>query len=274
MESAHASVESKTMVVASQDTDAAHNKMLFDLALNAGVILMENGAETYRVEDTVERILRLSENRGLDVIALLTGLYVTLTLNDSTCLTAVRRIKNRTFRLDRIRDVNTISRRLAKKELSIEEAYDTLEKLAHNHDPIRFSRVYHAIAAAGFALMSGANLMESLFAGFAASSIILTNKLVRNRLGGSFVPSFLQTFVMIFVLGVLARFFPMLRLDRMAVGALISLFPGTTLTNGIRDTMRGDYLTGVGNLLAAIISSMALAVGTFFALALTGGFFL
>lgn len=274
MESITAQATSNATGIASQADESAHTRMIFDLALYAGVILMENGAETYRVEDTMERILSLSEHRSMDVIALLTGLYVTLTLKDNTCLTAVRRIKNRTFRLDRIREVNTISRRLANGDLAVEEAYQTVKDLADNHDPIRFSKGYHAIAAAGFALMSGANLMESIFAGLAASSIILTNKLVRNRLGGSFIPSFLQSFVMIFVLGVTVRFFPILRIDRMAIGALISLFPGTTLTNGIRDTMRADYLTGVGNLLAAIISSMALAVGTFFALTLTGGFFL
>lgn len=274
MESTQGLAENNPVAITHPLAEDAYNKMIFDLALYAGVILMENGAETYRVEDTVERILSLSTHRSMDVIALLTGLYVTLTFDDHSFLTAVRRIKNRTFRLDRIRDVNTISRRLAKNDLSVEEAYLTLKALADNHDSIRFSKMYHAIAAAGFALMSGANLMESLFAGLAASSILLTNKIVRNRLGGSFVPSFLQAFVMIFVLGLSVRFFPVLRIDRMAIGALISLFPGTTLTNGIRDTMRADYLTGVGNLLAAIISSMALAVGTFFALTLTGGFFL
>lgn len=250
------------------------DKLIFDVALCAGVILMENGAETYRVEDTMERILSLSRHCEMDVVALLTGLYVTLTLKDHRYLTAVRRIKDRTFRLDKIRGVNTISRRLAGHDLSIEEAYEMLKDIAEDKEPIRFSKVYHAIGAAGFALMCGGNLVESVIAGLAACSIIFTNKLVQHRVTGSFIPSFLHTFVMIFVLGVVVRFFPVLRIDRMAIGALISLFPGTTLTNGIRDTMRADYLTGVGNLLAAIISGTALAAGTFFALALTGGFFL
>ena len=36
-------------------------QQIFDIALLAGTILMTSGAESYRVEDAVERILSLSE---------------------------------------------------------------------------------------------------------------------------------------------------------------------------------------------------------------------
>ena len=92
-------MEQATATLENVKTDAYNkDKLIFDVALCAGVILMENGAETYRVEDTMERILSLSRHREMDVVALLTGLYVTLTLEDHRYLTAVRRIKDRTFR--------------------------------------------------------------------------------------------------------------------------------------------------------------------------------
>ena len=35
-------------------------KLLLDTAVTAGELMLENGAETYRVEDTMHRILSLS----------------------------------------------------------------------------------------------------------------------------------------------------------------------------------------------------------------------
>ena len=39
--------------------------LLSEIASNAGAIMLENGAEIYRVEDTVERIIRINRQRSL-----------------------------------------------------------------------------------------------------------------------------------------------------------------------------------------------------------------
>ncbi|MDD7593584.1 MAG: threonine/serine exporter family protein [Peptoniphilaceae bacterium] len=250
-----------------------HEKLVLDTALDAGVLLMENGAESYRVEETVERILSLSEHQAVDVIGLLTGLFVTLTLSDGSYVTATRRIKVRRMRLDIIRDVNQVSRDLSAGECTIEQAAQTIHELRLSQKEPPSSPLFMALPAAGFALMSGASILESIVGGLAACSMIFSTRLVRGRISGNFVPSFLHAFAITFVLGVIVRFFPMLHLKYMVIGGLISLFPGTTLTTGIRDTMKADYLSGAGNLLSAIVSAMALAAGTFFAMFFTGGRF-
>lgn len=251
-----------------------HEQLVLDTALDAGVLLMENGAESYRVEETVERILSLSTHQSVDVIGLLTGLFVTLTLVDGSYVTATRRIKVRRMRLDIIRDVNQVSRDLSSGNSTIEEAAELIQQLRQQQKEPPHSPLLMALPAAGFALMSGASIIESLVGGLAACSMLLTTKLVKGRLGGNFVTSFLHAFAIAFTLGVIVRFFPILRLKYMVIGGLISLFPGTTLTTSIRDTMKGDYLSGAGNLLSALVSAMALAAGTFFAMFFTGGRFI
>ena len=50
-------------------------KLLLDTAVMAGEILLESGAETWRVEDTMLRMLRMSGLKTADVLALTTGFW-------------------------------------------------------------------------------------------------------------------------------------------------------------------------------------------------------
>ena len=51
---------------------------LINLALDAGEIMIKNGAETFRVQDTMRRILATSGQEKVEAIALATVLLVTL----------------------------------------------------------------------------------------------------------------------------------------------------------------------------------------------------
>ena len=85
-------------------------KLLFDTAVFAGDVLMKNGAETYRVEDTMYRILKKSDLKTVQVLALMTGFVATLDDPSIDSLTVVRRINSRGTNLDKVNRVNNISR--------------------------------------------------------------------------------------------------------------------------------------------------------------------
>ena len=53
-------------------------KLLLDTAVLAGQLMLRNGAEIYRVEDTIHRILRVSGFKTTEAYVTSTGLIVTL----------------------------------------------------------------------------------------------------------------------------------------------------------------------------------------------------
>ena len=53
-------------------------KQLVKVATLAGMIMLESNAESYRVENTVERILSISQLPTVEVFANTTGLFITL----------------------------------------------------------------------------------------------------------------------------------------------------------------------------------------------------
>ena len=63
--------------------------------------------------------------------------------------------------------------------------------------------------------------------------------------------------------------------DKAVIGSLMLLVPGLALTNGIRDIIAGDYMTGMARGAEALLVATSLAVGTGVAIGyiMTGGTF-
>lgn len=101
-------------------------KKLVDTALLAGQILLESSAETYRVEDVMNRILDISNLEKTEAVALPTGLFITLDDPSINAITVVKRITKRDINLNNIAKVNAISRGLTSNNLTVEEAYERL----------------------------------------------------------------------------------------------------------------------------------------------------
>ena len=74
---------------------AMNFKLLVDTAMLAGEIMLSGGAETFRVEDTMTRILKTSCLERCEVFVVSTG--IVLTLDDSTidAISMVRRVEER-----------------------------------------------------------------------------------------------------------------------------------------------------------------------------------
>ena len=53
-------------------------KLLMNTAILAGEIMLKSGAEAYRVEDTIRRILNMAHVENVDTIVLMTGIVATL----------------------------------------------------------------------------------------------------------------------------------------------------------------------------------------------------
>lgn len=239
-------------------------------ALQAGELLTRAGAETYRVEDTVGRILSNCDHLEVNVLALLTGLTVTLRLPDGQYLTAIKRIPSRETNLQILIEVNDISRHLSQKKITMEDAYYKLYLLSNRPRRHRHYILLSAFMGTSFTFMVGGNLMEGLFSGLGSMATCILDILDPDYIMGDFLHTLTKAFLASFLMILVSKVFNNLSMNMMILGSIIKLFPGTTLTNGIRDTMNGDYLTGAGNFLSAITTGLALALGTGFSMFLTG----
>lgn len=243
----------------------------------AGRLIMENGGETYRVEETVLRMGHAFGFREVECFAVPSGLFVSYRKSDGTIETAVKRIRRKGIDLTRIDEVNAISRHLEQEKMSCQEVLSQLKAVERR--PSRLSPLQMAGAAAmstaGWSLMFGGGAWDTVTAFFVGLLIEWVTLLMDKF--------HMQTLVATLAGGFLAAFLPMavnrltgaLVVEAAVAGALMPMLPGLAMTNAVQDTMRGDMVSGISSAVSAAMSAVLLAVGalagTAFLRLLTGG---
>lgn len=114
------------MTIYNQAIESYDEKMAKDVIMLAGRILLESGAEGSRVEDTMTRIaITLGHKESNSFV---TNTVINFMLHDES-YPRMYRIRTRDTNLHRISRTNGISRRLALGNISLEDAFQELQKI-------------------------------------------------------------------------------------------------------------------------------------------------
>ena len=98
-----------------------------DLALYAGHVLLESGAELYRVEDTIHRILHAYGIYSENAFVLSNGIFLTAGSEREGAYARVQHIPISSSHLDRVAAVNQLSREISEGKHTVYEARSVLE---------------------------------------------------------------------------------------------------------------------------------------------------
>jgi len=140
-------------------------KLLADTALLAGELMLQSGAETFRVEETITRILKTSGQERTEAIAYATGIMMTLDGKDSGVISLVVRIGDRETNLGQVCEVNNISRMYCGGKITLEEANARLKAMRGvKRYPDWFITVCAIVTSAAFTLLLGGGVYDCLFA--------------------------------------------------------------------------------------------------------------
>jgi uncharacterized membrane protein YjjP (DUF1212 family) len=248
-------------------------KLLANTAMLAGEIMLCSGAETYRVEDTMYHILKTSNIESTQVIAMMTGLVVTL--NDpgfEQPVTMMRRVSERSTNVSNIVKVNDISRRYCEEKISLEEAYEELKRAKGK----QYNRLHYNLAtigiAVGFAMMFGGSLHDIIAAavvGAVLAGVMTIGKIA--KLSSVLVHVLSGLGIAMLTVVIQRVLFADLSVNIVIASSIMPIVPGVAITNAIRDTIQGDYLSGCARILEAFLVAMAIAVGAGLGLLIVGG---
>lgn len=236
----------------------------------AGRVILENGGETYRAEDTVRRMARSLELSDADAFAIPSGLFISFTDASGERRTSLNRVHLRGTHLSRVDRVNQISRRLADGLIDPDELYDALREAAHLDDgcPVWKMLLAAFITGMSFTVMFGGGWIDLLVGGLCAALTQLFPLMVpRDSAREDMAPTLLAAAACAFVPLMFYRLTGLGVPETMIAGAIMPLVPGLSMTNAVQDLMRGDMLSGVAHgaravLIAALVAGGAL-VGTY-----------
>lgn len=230
-----------------------------DLVMDAGQTLLENGSEVFRVQQTMEIMAHSLGVEDFHVYVLTNGIFASAL---GGRYAPVRHVPLVRIHLDRVEQVNALSRALAAGALTPAAARAALEQArAPEHASPAIDLLACVVGSACFGFLFGGGPAEVVVAGLAG---LVEQRVVQwfgargiNRIFTLITASALAT-----ALAIAARFFVhSLNPASAIIGALMVLTPGVALTMGIRDILGADYLSGAIRLLDAVLVAGSLACG-------------
>lgn len=242
---------------------------IISTTLLAGEILLRNGAETYRVEETMGHVGRACGAKRVEAFVIPTGIIVTIQTEYGEA-THCSRVNERTINLARIVKVNELSRRLTAQRITPNQARNLLERIARERTEFNLGILVVAsgLAGASYVLLQEATLTEMLPAFLAAMLIRYIAHVVSQFRMVRFLFEFLGA-ASAALIGIGAHILiPEMNRDVVIVGALMPLVPGMAITNAIRDIIAGDLLAGVSRAMEALLTASAIAMGVGLVLAI------
>ncbi|MDF1617781.1 threonine/serine ThrE exporter family protein [Petrocella sp. FN5] len=246
------------------------SKKLMNFSLTVGEVMLKNGAETYRVEDTINRILKTSNYKGIESFVTPTGIFATLEDEDRDHMTFIRRVNNRDINLYRIELANAISRDYCNRSITLNDAYDSILKAAHVPTYSKgFIVISVGLAAGLFAIVLGGSVYDA-FVTFVAGLVLGLFQVTMQHLGVSkffidIIGSFMTSWVALFFIHALDFG---TSLDLIIISSIMPLVPGVAITNAVRDTIHGDLVSGASRILDAFIIAASIAAGVGIALSI------
>lgn len=227
----------------------------------AGRILLEKGAETIRVEETVVHILNSFDVEDASVFATPTGLFLSFEKEEKT-YSRVLRIKSDALDLEKINAVNAISRACKNNELTVDEVYDRLKIIDKQQGyPLFIRYMASGFVAMSFTYLFKGSIMDGICA-FLIGIVIQALILMFDKKG---INAIVKITFISFILTIFALVFQYIGFadskDKMIMGSIMLLVPGVAITNAIRDCVSGDLLSGITRAIEACLIAVALALG-------------
>ncbi|MDL1994818.1 threonine/serine exporter family protein [Staphylococcus saprophyticus] len=250
------------MTIYNQAIESYDEKMAKDVIMLAGRILLESGAEGSRVEDTMTRIaITLGHKESNSFV---TNTVINFMLHDES-YPRMYRIRTRDTNLHRISRTNGISRRLALGNISLEDAFQELQKIYQEQSIKNHYLFYKFIAAAvisvSFLYLQGGHLTDVLTALLAGSFGYIVVEILQQKLHAQFIPEFMGALVIGLVTIIGHNLISGGSISTIIIAAVMPIVPGVLITNAIQDLFGGHMLMFTTKSLESLVTAFGIGAG-------------
>lgn len=237
------------------------NQILY-LATSVGKVLIESGAETYRVEEIIKRI---SSNFGLESspFAIPTCIMCSARNSKGEIFSLIERVSSRTTDLDKVNRINNLVRHI--DEYSYEEFKSELEKIKKGEYYSEIQKFFAYFGgAAFFSVLFKGGLPEFLASGIAGGFLFFWIKFANFLNMNQYFNLVIGGAVCSMVAYTMSKFGLIAEVPITIISSYMLMVPGISFTNAIRDLIAGDFVSGLSRGAEAILIGATLAVGSGF----------
>lgn len=249
-----------------------YNKIVQGI-LDIGESMLISGAENYRIEDSLYRMCRSYGFVKYDVFVIPSNIQITVETENGDIITQVRHIENADIDFDQLDYMNNLCRYVCSHTPDEEELQKKYQEVK-NRPPQHPAAKYFAgiMGGTGFAVFFGCNFKDAIVAVIVSLMIVVVGKWLEKREGNLFVYNTILSFLseVIIVLSVRNGFAD--HPERIMIGIVMLLISGLSTTNGIREILQKDYISGFIIIMNSILGAAGIAVGTALAMLMLNDF--
>ena len=272
------------------ETVLEQSRRALELVTRIGEVLLKNGGEIFRVQQTMQLVAKAYGIPGFQVYVLANGLFVSMQEEGRTITrpvesgdaagrehlfgqehlasqahlaSQVRYVPLSSVHLGRVAAVNNLSREIVAQKYTVEEAFQKIEQV----DQLPFTSnavqtLMSGLGAGAFCILFGGSLLDSA-AAFLSGLVLWIFVLFLTARGANKIMVNILASALVTAMGVL--FFHLFSfgdsMDMIVIGSIVPLLPGVPLTNSIRDYLNGDYLSGTIRMIDAVLVACCIALG-------------
>lgn len=247
-----------------------NERLLLEAATTLGYRLAMSGAETFRVEETIQRVLKTYGFQA-EAFAIPNCLIVSIITESGTPMTRMRRIGPHGNDLDAVEMYSNLSRAICNRHPPVTELLNWLQYVEdHRRSYTTFVQaVGFFLSAFGFCFTFGGTFADALGAGLCGLLILAVDRMMDKLNSTQFFRTIIAAFAMSFFSYLIHQLGMVQNADATIIGALMILVPGLLFTNAMRDVMYGDTNSGLNRLVLVLLIAVAIALGTAAALKLS-----
>ena len=236
---------------------------LLDMAVDLGYALAMAGAETYRVEESIHRVL-LAYGLESEIFSIPNSLIVSIETPEGKPMTRLRRLGQHGNDLEAVERFSDLSRTLCDRRpdpaVGREWLHRTKQQCRHYTFPV--SLLGSFMASAGYGLFFGGSWLDTLWSGILG----LLVGLIHHSLDAIRTNPFFSTITASFLMALTAYWAGFQGLthnpDAAIMGTVMLLVPGLLFTNAMRDIIYGDTNSGVNRIAQVFLIAAGIALGT------------
>lgn len=246
--------------------NASETTKILNFCSDVGLLLLESGAETFRVEETVERI-GAAANLPISCYSTMTSIFISVQHTSQTLLV---KTTFGSYDLQKVDQINQLSRDFEAGNISFEIFATAVRDLHQTSEPFP---LYLQMLGAGLVAIAPMFVFKAAWTDLALSFFIgisgfLGSKYI-TKLGS--VPYLSEIFggFVVGILGLLAvKYGVGINSYTIIVSAIMPLVPGVAITNAIREIIANEIVSGIVRLTNAILVAGAISFGILLAVEL------
>ena len=248
-----------------------YNKILQGI-LDIGEAMLQSGAENFRLEDSLYRMCKSYGFTRYDVFVIPSNIQITVETPEGDIITQIRHIESTDINFDRLDYLNNLSRYVCQNkpdEKKLREKYLEVMNREEQHPAVKYFA--GVMCGTGFAVFFGCGFMDAIVAVIVSLMIVVVGEWLSKRESNLMVYNMILSFLSEVIIILLVRLGIGSHAEWIMIGIVMLLISGLGVTNGIRDLLQRDFISGSLNIMNAFLGAAGIAFGIALAMLLMDG---